>query len=300
MLIDGASADGHEWEDAFAKLPEARMAEVKTALAGLLERGKPTTGLRRAVVLTPLRDPAVLAARIKELSDPLREPRALAVMLRALASLDKAQASKLACEVLGRKPLDTANVGGKSTPEEIDLPGREALVEAALLSVAAAGTECAEAAALLGDDVCLPSFRCNEQGPLSGRETTKQDEPLCTKEQLAQAVTKDLARAPADVIALTGGTRPQLFAFATLTAGGKVPESVAAAHTRRRYAVTQPKEPECESGVAPGTPCHCEEAIVRDQACRHREGNSVSVGVCKFDIDDKQKKLSGMVATAPP
>ena len=46
--------------------------------------------------------------------------------------------------------------------------------------------------------------------------------------------------------------------------------------------------------------CHCEEAIVRDQACRHPEGNTVSVGVCKFEIDDKQKKLFNVVATAPP
>jgi hypothetical protein len=124
--------------------------------------------------------------------------------------------------------------------------------------------------------------------------------PLCTKEQLAQAVTKDLARGPADVLAISGGTRPQLFAFATLAAAGKVPATVTAAHTRRRYAVTQPKEPECESGVAPGAACHCEEAILRDQACRHTEGNTVSVGVCKFDIDDKQKKLFNVVATAPP
>ena len=54
-------------------------------------------------------------------------------------------------------------------------------------------------------------------------------------------------------------------------------------------------------GNAPGTACHCEEAIVRDQACRHPEGTTtVSVGVCKFGIDDKQKKLFNVVATAPP
>ena len=31
MLIDGAGVDAREWDDAFAKLPEARAAEVKTA-----------------------------------------------------------------------------------------------------------------------------------------------------------------------------------------------------------------------------------------------------------------------------
>jgi hypothetical protein len=302
MLVEGAGADGHDWEDAFAKLPEARAAEVKTALAGLLEPGKPTAGLRRAVLFAPLREPArapALAARIKELIDPLREPRALAVMVRALAAVDKAAAAPLACELLGRKPLDPGTAGQK-TPEELDLPGREALVEAALLAIAVAGTECPHVSAHLGEDVCSPQLRCGEQGPLTGRETTKQDEPLCTKEQLAQAVTKDLARTPADVLALTGGTRPQLFAFATLAPQGKVPAALVTAHARRRYAVVQPKEPECESGVAPGTACHCEEAILRDQTCRHPEGNSVSVGVCKFEIDDKQKKLFNVVATAPP
>jgi hypothetical protein len=301
MLIDGAGVDGHEWDDAFAKLPEPHASEVRAALANLLERGKPTVGLRRAVLVSPLREAArapAVAARLEELTDPVREPRALAVMLRALASVDKAKAGAIACGVLGKKPLETANA--KGTAEEIDVPGRELLVEAALLAVAVAGTECPLVASHLGEDVCTPSFRCNEQGPLTGRETTKQDEPLCTKEQLAQALTKDLARGPADVLAISGGTRPQLFAFATLAAAGKVPPSVAAAHTRRRYVVTQPKEPECESGVSTGTPCHCEEAILRDQACRHTEGTSVSVGVCKFDIDDKQKKLLNVVATTPP
>lgn len=301
LLVDGAGVDAREWDDAFAKLPEARAAEVKSSLATLLDRGKPTTGLRRAVVLVPLREPSrapALAARLRELSEPVREPRASAVMLRALAVSDKAQAAQVGCDVLAKKPLDTVNA--KGTPEEIDLPGREALVEASLVAIAAGGTECPHVAAYLGEDVCTPSFRCNDSGPLTGRETTKQDEPLCTKEQLARAVAKELERTPADALAAPNGTRPQLFAFANLSAAGKIPASLTTAHLRRRYALVQPKEPECESGVAPGTACHCEEAIVRDQTCRHGEGNNVHVGVCKFDIDDKQKKLLNVVATPPP
>jgi hypothetical protein len=301
MLVDGAGVDGREWDEAFAKLPDARAAEVKTELAALLEKGKPTSGLKRAVVVAPLREPArapALAARIRELATPVREPRAVAVMLRALAAVDKEQAGQVGCEVLGRKPLDTANA--KGTPEEIDPPGREVLVEAALLAVAAAGTDCADAAAHLGKEMCVPAVRCNEHGPLTGRETTKQDEPLCTKEQLAQAIAKELARTPADTLAAASGTRPQLFAFAIASGAGKVPPGILMGHTRRRYAVAQPKEPECESGVAPGTACHCEEAILRDQACRHPEGNTVHVGLCKFDIDDKQKKLFNVVAALPP
>jgi len=303
MLIDGASVDDPSWDDAFAKLPAANATEVKSGLASQLERGKPTSGLKRAVKLVPLRAPAraaVLAARVRELADPVREPRASAVMLRALAALDKAQGGTVGCEVLGKKPLDVTNA--KGTPTEIDPPGRELLVEAALLAIANAnaGAECPHVAALVGDDVCAPSFRCNDAGPLTGREPTKQDEPLCTGEQLTQAIAKDLARAPADVLAANGGARPQLFAFATLAIAGKVPASIANAHARRRYPVTQPKGPECDNVLPPGTPCHCEEAILRDQTCRNPESKVVSVGVCKFEIDDKQKKIGNVVATPPP
>jgi hypothetical protein len=200
--------------------------------------------------------------------------------------------------VLGRKPLDTANA--KGSPLEIDVAGREALVEASLLAIAAAGTDCPHVAAQLGEDVCLPSFRCGDSGPLTGHESTKQDEPLCTKEQLVAAVATEQARSAADALAAASGTRPQLFALASLAMAGKVPAAVTTAHARRRYALVQPQEPECENGAALGAPCHCEEAVIRDQTCRNPESRTVRVGVCKFDVDDKQKKILGVVATSPP
>jgi len=301
MLIDGAHVDAAEWEAEYAKLPDPRAAEVKSALAARLERGKPSAGLRRAVALVPLREAGrapLLAARVRELTDPVREPRALAVMLRALASLDKTEGAKVACETLGRSPLDTNNA--KGTPEEIDRPGREALVEAAMIAVAAGGAECAPAAAQLGDDACLPYFRCGESGPLTGRETSRQDEPLCTKEQLTRALAQELERTPADVLAITNGTRPQLFAFAALVAADRLPATFTTAHVRRRYALVQPKEPTCDSGVAPGTACHCDEATLRDQTCRQPVSTSVHVGLCKFEVDDKQKKLLNVVAAVAP
>jgi hypothetical protein len=301
MLLDGAGVEDPTWDEAFAKLPEASVAVVKSGLASELEPGKPTSGLKRAVKLLPLREPVrarLLAARLRELADTIKEPRASAVMLRALAAIDKQEGATVGCEVLGKKPLDVANA--KGTAAEIDTPGRELLVEAALLGIANAGAECPQVAAQMGEDVCVPSFRCNDAGPLTGREPTKQDEPVCTSEQLADAIAKDLARGPADVLAGTGGPRPQLFAFAALAKTGKVPESITRAHARRRYALAQPKDPVCDNTVAPGTPCHCEEAILRDQACRNPVSKVVSVGVCKFEIDDKTKKISNVVATPPP
>jgi hypothetical protein len=301
MLADGAAVESAAWDEAYKRLTEPGAAEVKTRLAALLERGAPSAGLRRAVALVSLREPArapALAARVRELTEPVKEPRATAVMLRALAALDKASASTIACEVLGRAPLDVANV--KGPPEEIDRPGRAALVEASLLAIAAAGASCSHVAALLGEDHCLPSFRCGEGGPLSGREPSRQDEPLCAKAELEAAIKRELERAPLDVLALTGGARPALFAFAALAGEGKLPPLFAVAHARRRYALVQPKEPACESATTPGTPCRCDEAVVRDGACRHPESATVSVGVCKVEIDDKQKKLLNVVATLPP
>ncbi|MBX3189550.1 MAG: hypothetical protein KF819_21170 [Labilithrix sp.] len=299
LLADGAHVEAPEWEEAFAKLGDAQKADVKKGLASLLERGKPTAGLRRAVVHVPLREHArSIAPRVRELVDPIREPRATAVMLRALAGVDKAESGALGCEVLGRAPLDVKNA--KGSPEEIDAPGREVLVEAALVAVALAGGECKHVAASLGDDVCMPWFRCGAEGPLSGREATKQDEPVCTKEQLAPIVAKEIERPATEIVALSHGARPSLFAYAALAAAGKVPESFTSAHARRRYPLTQPKEPACDNSLPIGTSCNCDEATVRDQVCRHPVSASVHVGVCKFEIDDKGKKIVNVTSAAPP
>ena len=123
---------------------------------------------------------------------------------------------------------------------------------------------------------------------------------MCTAADLAPAISAELERKPDDVMAGSSGTRTSLFAYAALAAKNKVPPAFTAAHERRRYALTQPKDPACESGVAPGTACRCDEPVIRDGVCRHREGSTVSVGVCRFEVDDKQKKITNVVATLPP
>ena len=299
LLLAGGAVNGPDWDDAYAKLPEASRAQVQAGLAQTLDKGRPSTGLRHAVAIVPLRGPApALAERIRELADGLHEPRASAVLLRTLTTLDKAQAGAVGCEVLARTPLDPKLARG--TPEEVDAPGRELLAEAALLAVAVAGADCTHVAALLGEEVCLPSFRCNASGPLDGREASKQDEPLCTKEQIATAAAKDLLRTPSDVMSLASAARPQLYAFGVLLATNKVPEAFSSAHAHRRYEVVQPAAPPCEGVTDPGTACHCDEAVLRDQACRHPSSKVVSVGTCRFDIDEKQKKLLNVVATLAP
>jgi hypothetical protein len=115
MLADGAYVDDKLWDETFASLPSTDQETVKTSLAAYLQPKKPAAGLRRAVLYVPLGDPArkdLLAARVRELSDPIQEPRANAVLLRALAPIDKPESVKVACFVLAK----VAAAPKKTTP----------------------------------------------------------------------------------------------------------------------------------------------------------------------------------------
>jgi hypothetical protein len=246
-------------------------------------------------------------ARLRELvAAGLREPREEASILRGLAesSATRAKAAALGCELLGKKPLELS--GAKGTPAEIDQPGREELVDAALLAIASdaqagAPLACADAVKAELADPCKPQLRCADGAPMTGREPGSHwDEPLCTKAELAAAVTRDLARPAPEIRAAQTGSRRELWAFAALAAAGQIPPALVAAHERRRYAVVQPSGPPCESGLPPGTPCHCDENTLRDFACRNPEASTVHVGLCKYAIDAKDKKLTSVVATPPP
>lgn len=287
MLILGAFAEGPEWNEAFEKLPSEPAASVRKGLARFLEPGGETRGLVRAVAVVPLKNVAAvsLETRVRELVKEGKELRAAAVLLRALGASDAAKAAALGCDLLGHPPSD------------------DALLESAAFVTANAaltrGSTCRNVDAALGDDACRPSFRCGPAGPLSGREPSRQNEPLCDKATLTSFVARELERAPADVLALTGGPRPELFAYATLVAEGRVPPTFETAHARRRYALTQPDKPPCDS-VTPAAPCHCDEATLRDQACRRPNERVISVGLCRFEVDDKAKKITNVVATLPP
>ncbi|MBS2013125.1 MAG: hypothetical protein JST00_09575 [Deltaproteobacteria bacterium] len=298
-LAEGASR-AKEWDDAYGKLSDPQKEDVKKALATYLEKGKPAAPLVRTVTLVPLRDPAkkdVLVARVKELAQSMTAPRANAVLLRALATLDKAEAGAIGCEILNKAPLDAANA--KGTPEEIDRQGRESLVESSLVALAQAGAACPKAEAIVLDEPCASWLRCGADGPVSPAQLSRQDEPLCTRADVEKAVAVELARTPDDVLSVGKGVRSELFALGVLLVGDKVPAKLTNTHARRRYEIVQKASPECDA-AAIGAPCHCDEAMLRDQTCRHPESQQVSVGLCKFDIDDKAKKITNVVMTPPP
>lgn len=294
MLAAAAHVDDPAWDDALAQLPEPARIETKKQLARALEPGSPPGGLARAVRYAALDDKSragAWATRVRESLDPVREPAALAVLVRAIAKVDPAEGASIGCDVLHRKVV---------TKEATDVGARESLVEAAALAVAHGKGDCDAAVDTLGQESCMSWFRCVKGKPLTGAEPTNQDEPLCTAAELAAVIGTELDRKPNDVMTASSGTRASLFAYAALAAKNRVPAWFVTGHERRRFALTQPKEPACESGVAPGTACRCDEPVIRDAACRHRESATVSVGVCRFDVDEKQKKLTNVVATLPP
>lgn len=294
LLIDAAYVDDPLWDRTREALPAAQQTMLRDALARGLEPGAPPALLKRAVRLVDLGAPsrrASVAARVKELSDGAHEPRAVAVLLRALAVADKSKAAESACDVLAKSRAAGDSVGDR---------GR--LIEAATLAIASAGVTCPDAKiveALLREDGCVPYLRCGESGPLSWRTTSTQNEPLCTKDQLAKAIEAELQRSPADVLE-SESPRPVLFAYAALLGADRVPASFIKAHTRRRYDLTQPEAPSCEDKLPPNTPCHCDEATLRLYACREPESSTISVGLCRFNVDDAQKKIVNVVATPPP
>lgn len=225
--------------------------------------------------------PSRAAMTIPELAR--EDPREAAVRLRALASSDPPRAAEVACGI----------AGAASKNDEI-------LAEAAAVAIAHGGGTCPGLVALLGDDPCVPWLRCKAGRPLTGQETSLQDEPLCTPPEVAREIARELARDAEDVRSGAKGTRASLFGYAALATAGKVPASLTKAHDRRRYGLTQPREPSCESGLAVGASCHCEESVLRDAACRSPESSTVSVGLCRFEVDDAKRRLFNVVATIPP
>ena len=295
LLAQGADVQAPEWQAAYAALPEPRAAEVRATVLAALEPGKPMRGLRRAATLLPLAElgkRAGLAERVAEPAVQREAPKAAAVILRALATADGPRAAVVGCQ--------TAALARSLAKEGV--ADAALLLEAAGLAVANGYAACPALAEVLLDAPCVPSVRCGAEGrPLDGRTASRQDEPLCSASALEAAVKGELARPSAEIGA--SGARPSLFALAGLTLGptkeATMPGAFTRAHERRRYALAQPESPACEA-VPAGTPCHCEEATIRDQACRREGEGLVRVGLCAFEIDDKARRLKNVVASPPP
>jgi hypothetical protein len=261
--------------------------------APLVTVGAPTDGLADAVAKNDLTSPAVLSgmpARLRELAKAGKEPRAAGVMLRALTVAKKDDAAALSCELLDTLPQI----------KPYDTPESRAFVDAALLSIAHGKGACApKVVTRLGQDKCLPLFRCKDGKKLARGATTDQKEPLCSADDLAREVEDELARPKADVLVDKDAYYTERWALAALRALNAVPPEFEKAHARRQYALTQVATPECGMGIDIGKPCHTDEAAIRDQACRN-ETSPVSFSFTRFEVSDDKKTISNVVEGSPP
>lgn len=297
LLIDAAYVDDPSWDEARKTLSKENQTALADAMAVGLEKGKSAVLLRRAVSLVDIRAASrqkVVAARAKELADGSQEPRAVAALVRAVLASDKSEGASLGCTALK-----------SATPDAGSSDERGVLVETALLAVAHArlngdANACADANGaiekMLMQQSCVPHLRCSDTAPLRWSDTSKQDEGLCTKAQVTDAIKAELDRPTSDILGAVA-TRTELFAYGALLASDRVPASFTTAHARRRYAITQPAEPACDNTVTPGAACHCDEATLRAAVCRApAEAKDAASGFCKLEIDDKAKKIANVVA----
>jgi hypothetical protein len=255
--------------------------------------GSPPDGLLVAVTKTDLTGTDVrglLPARLKELAPDGKQPRAASVMLRAFASKSPQEGAALGCELLDRLPMLPAKD-----------PELELFVDAALLAIANGKGACVEAVKKrFGKDRCIPSIRCTKDGGRIGLgAATDQKEPLCSADELSKEVAADLARPKEAVLQDKPTYATERLAFAALRATNAVPEEIEKAHARRQYALKQADKPDCGMGVPMGTPCHCDEAGIRDQVCRN-DTTSVSFSFCHIDVNDAKKELGPVLMSSPP
>ena len=290
MLVIGACTQTDKKGDS----PNANGALPTT---GPFAVGAATDGLEDAMRSADLTKPEVLAAipaRLRELAPKGTQPRAASVMLRALIAAKADDAAALGCDLLDRLP---AGYGGKVA---------EPIIDTALMAIANApgpntGGACVEAVKKrLGQDRCLAVFRCKEDGTrLAQNSASDQRERLCTADDLKKEIVAELAKPKETVLTDKQAYAIEHFALAAMRAQNAVPPEMEKAHARRRYTLTQSEKPECEGSLRIGTPCHCDEAALRDQVCRN-DTTEVSFSVCHANLSDEKKEISGVKMSSPP
>lgn len=156
---------------------------------------------------------------------------------------------------------------------------------------------------VLHEVACERDLRCRNGVPLppaSGSTKSDQREAVCTRAEIERALEADVERT-AD--ASVPPPRVALYALATLVFADRVPESFTKAHQRRRYKISQPSGPLCfgpKGIIAAGARCTCDEAELREIACRTYPKTSVSSGYCAFEVDDGKALIQGSIGTEPP
>jgi hypothetical protein len=289
--LDAPDSD-RDWNAAYDALSPPQRALVDTRVQVSLRKGGPPEGLLRAARgAIPEQVARDLGARLRELPDARkRMPRAVGALLLRYHQVQPEDAGRLACTLLAETKDMVAPEG--------DPEGVRALEAAALMLLTAQPAErCIEPIErLVLQERCDISLRCKADGaPIDPRESSLQDEPLCGPSLLGEN-QKALSQAPAQVFAWKELHVPRL-ALGALVARATVPPALVRAHERRRYALAPSTAPACDLGLPAGAACTCDEPTLRDQTCRS-DTSPISVGFCRFEVDDAKKRIHG-VSRAP-
>lgn len=155
---------------------------------------------------------------------------------------------------------------------------------------------------VLHEVACERDLRCKNGLPLppaSGGTKSDQREPVCTRAEIERALEAEVERT-ADAGVLP--PRVALYALATLVFADHVPESFTKAHQRRQYRIVQSSGPPCigPKGIATNMRCKCDEAELREIACRSHPKTDVASPYCAFQVDDTKSLIQGSIGTEPP
>ena len=294
VLGKAAAAEGKTWEERLEALSEEERRELVKVLEGaLLDLTSPPRVVTRALALVDVAalPEEKLLARVEPavISKDAKEPEGTfvaSVVLRVLAQ--KKSAGKLACKGL------TSRTWKLDEPS----PDRRLLLDAMLMAVANEDLDCPAVDALIQEEPCASTLRCGGLGPVLPNATSDQREPLCGPEALEKAVELELGRAPKAVLKDPHPGRTSGYALAAQVLGKRPPlADLEKRHARRLFTITQPKTPECDAISGLGKPCHADESVLRDHACRN-EGDTIAVGTIKFRVSVEKKTIDG-VETAP-
>jgi hypothetical protein len=276
--------DGGAWWKSYEALPESGKAKVVQGLAKeITGTEKPTLSLERAVLVVDLAAQSTsVLARLEALLLPGEEiasPLAVSVLLRAMLKEHPKEAGDLACRALTKERANAT------------------IASSLALTIAKTKTACPALLWVLEANPCAPDVRCTEAGPVGPQKPSMQTEGVCTTAQALAFVDQELLRSAHDVMS-TGEPAASIFALAGAPA---LPETFTRAHARRLYALaaTTATAP-CSIDLKEGTACRCNEAILRDAACRSGEASSYRSGACAFTLLDAKKTIASVVSTRIP
>jgi hypothetical protein len=262
-----------DWDKAFTKLPEAERAPVLAALEKDLASGSTGTALGRALEYLPIEQAkfakSLLSIAKKLTAEIAKTPltnsydqrvERVALALRAAAVGDLASATPVACEL-----------AKTSSPKPA--------VESALLVLSKAKAPCANADAVLAENLCGESVRCLADPKFS--------DFCATNAEKATQPPKESFRADPFASLDTA-----LGAWAR--ALSELPAPIRLLRDRTSYAIDAAATRACPATDV-GLPCRCDPEAIKKSLCAV-SADKGSTPVCEYRVDDQKKRISNVTS----